>query len=126
MWRYEADEHPKRRHHWEHDYAGFVQVGAKMVGKCPNNLTNEEAEALLTEGIPYYPARWRQDDPQRIYAVKDGVIYRAMPTNPGRSYHGFPELPDRFRELPAKLKRKVMERAEPLGCWNEVSKWLKG
>ncbi len=34
-WLYEPDENPKRKHHWNKDYAGFVEVGPNRVGKCP-------------------------------------------------------------------------------------------
>lgn len=127
MWEYETDENPKRKHHWNRNEAGHLEVQGVLVSKCPANLSNAEAEALLNEGIPFYPPSKPQNGhPRRIYAVLNGVVYRATPTNPGTSYHGFPELrenlpPHRF------LHRAIMERARLEGKDSEeaVRKWLK-
>jgi hypothetical protein len=99
-WLYEPDEQPKRKHHWDRPVAGFIRVGQNVVAKCPNNLTIDKAQQILNEAIPWSPRNWRRPYPQRLYNVADGVLYRATPTNPGRSYHGFPEIADRFRPAP--------------------------
>jgi hypothetical protein len=96
MWLYEPDEVPKRKHHWKEPRAGFVMVGNVLIGKCPSTMTLESAEELLNSGVEWSPKGWQREYPQRIYAVSDGVLYRATPTNPGRSYHGFPEHYSRF------------------------------
>ena len=80
---YEADEDPKRKHHWDKDHAGFIKVGPSRVGTCPAKMNMSDAQALLNDAIPYFPPRWSRPYPKRLYAVSDGVVYRASPTNPG-------------------------------------------
>lgn len=124
-WIYEPDERPKRKHHWDQPRAGVVQVHGIPVSKCPSTLTVEDAEAMLNAGVEWRPRRgWSHDHPQRIYAVADGVLYRATPTNPGRSYHGFPELPGQVPPDPA-LRGAIMELARADGSEREVERWLR-
>lgn len=33
--RYRVDESPKRKHHWDRDEPGFLEVSGALVGKCP-------------------------------------------------------------------------------------------
>ena len=68
-WRYESDENPKRKHHWDEDHAGFVEVGPNRVGKCPATMSPSDAQALLAGAIPYFPPRWSRPYPRRLYAV---------------------------------------------------------
>jgi hypothetical protein len=125
MWIYEPDENPKRRHHWENDYAGFVNVSGNLVAKCPADLSLADATKLLNGGIEYYPPRRGGiSHPGRIYAVHDGVVYRATPTNPGKSYHGFPELRENLP--PAReLREAILELAREDGSEDKVKKWLR-
>lgn len=126
---YEPDERPKKKHRWNADYAGFEQVEAgggrtMYVGKCPANLSMEIAQELLNGGIPYFSRRARGVHPDRIYAVYNGVIYRAVPTRLGVSYHGFPEPRRDFDPLPKKIRDAVLARAQELGQEEAVSEWL--
>ena len=126
-WVYEPDRDRKHKRNWRHNYAGFVEVANSVVAKCPHGMTPQECEHLLnTDSIEYRPRRWPHDYPERIYNIRDKVVYRATPTNPGQSYHGFPELQDRIRELPRNVKDQILARADQLGCRQEVEKWLKG
>ena len=125
VWKYEPDEDPKKKHKWSKPVPGFVKVNGVTIGKCPSKMTNEEAEELLNQGIPWDPPRapiasW----PQTIYIVHDGCVYRAKPTNPGISYHAFPELPEKLRELPRTLRHKIEQKAEELGCGDKVRRWI--
>lgn len=124
VWKYETDESPKVKHHWDKDEAGTVLVGNVVVSKCPSGLSVAECQGLLNDGYEWTPRGWNRDYPQRIYAVRDGVVYRATPTNPGISYHGFPELryllpPDR------KTREAIVELARRDGTEEEVVKWLQ-
>lgn len=125
-WRYVPDEDPKRKHHWTESRAGFVKVGSAKVGKCPATMSVTDAEALLNDAIPWSPARWRHDHPQRLYSVLDGVVYRATPTVPGVSYHGFPELPGRFPAggNASEVKQLLLQRAAEQNCEKEVRAWM--
>jgi len=123
-WQYEPDERPKKKHAWNRPEPGFVGRGASLVGKCPNNVTEQEAEELLNGGVPMRSERSRNLWPSRIYLIHEGQVYRAVPTNPGRSYHAFPELPRSFRELPRATKIAVLDRARDLGCLEEVRRWM--
>lgn len=125
-WLYQSDETPKRKHHWDKDHAGFVEVGSVPVGKCPSTMDASSAQALLEDAIPYFPPRWDRTYPKRLYAMSDGVVYRATPTNPGTSYHGFPEHPSTFPRAgnARDVKRQLLERATRQGCEREVRRWM--
>lgn len=126
VWKYQVDETRKRKHHWGNDWAGFVRESGEVVGKCPSSLTVSYAEQLLnTQGIPWSNPRlpalpW----PDCIYVVDRGVIYRAVPTTAGVSYHAFPELPERLRGLPKAVKERILLVAERLGCMKEAQEWM--
>jgi hypothetical protein len=115
-WLYEPDEDPKRKHHWHQNAAGFVTVGATFVGKCPKDMSMELAQTLLDTGIEWSPKGWTAPYPQRIYCVWDGVLYRAMTTIPGRSYHGFPEHPSRFPPGNRALRDQIIVSARERDC----------
>jgi hypothetical protein len=125
-WRYVPDEDPKRKHHWGELRAGFLRVGSADVGKCPQSMALSTAQALMDEAVPWFPLRWTKSYPQRLYAVLEGVVYRATPTVPGFSYHGFPEHPSRFATggNAAEVKRRLLERAAELDCEKEVRAWM--
>jgi len=123
-WEYEPDKTPKRKHSWEKNAAGFISIGTTVIGKCPKGISIDTAKELLNSGIPWSPRRWEKSHPQRIYAIHHGVLYRAMPTIPGKSYHGFPEHPRSFSELPKALREKIFEHAKQLGCLEQVRKWV--
>lgn len=98
-----------------------MRVGPALVGKCPRSMTIEQAEELLNAGI-VFPVD-SQGTPQRIYVVHEGTVYRATHTNPGVSFHGFPEMIER---LPPDrtLRARILERAQSLGCGEEVARWM--
>lgn len=134
-WKYEPDETPKRKHAWSNDTAGFVDVHGVKVGKCPKTLTIEHIQQMLdgevegAEVLEWRPASgWRFDCPKRLYLVYEGVVYRAMPTRPGFSYHGFPESddPDAFPKgrRGRELKERIIAAARQQGCEAEVRKWM--
>lgn len=124
-WNYEPDELPKRKHAWSQTKAGFTTVGTdKFVGKCPSDMTVELAQDLLNDALPWSPTNWRSDYPKRLYAVRDGVLYRASPTNPGRSYHGFPEHPSRFPAGARDLRDALLSMAAADGCEQELRRWM--
>jgi len=125
-WEYEPDPARKHKRGWTHDFHGFVEVGNAVIGKCPHNLSSQSCEELLNNGIEYSSKRWPKTYPERIYNTKGSVVYRATPTTPGKSYHGFPEMKDRVSDLPRELKNRLLELAEQKGCRAEVEKWLKG
>jgi hypothetical protein len=85
----------------------------------------EKADELLNDGIVLQGPRDSSGHPRRIYVVFDGVLYRAVPTVPGRSYHGFPELPEEFERLDEELKERIRQRARELGCLEDLKKWLR-
>ena len=125
-WRYQPDEIPKKKHHWDRNEADFVEVDGVPVGKCPANITIPQAEVLLNSGIPWVrPGTPDLGYPDAIYVVHEGVVYRAKPTNiQERSYHAFPELPARLRELPRALRGRILESAAEQGCEDAVRRWM--
>ena len=126
MWEYKPDETPKKKHAWGNPYAGFVRVGGVEIGKCPKDFDLREAERLINEGIPFSSRRSHRKHPDRIYVVHDGVLYRAVPTIEGVSYHGFPELPKDFNDLPTRIQNQIWDRAESMGQIKQVKRWLRG
>lgn len=122
-WKYEPDETPKKKHGWSKDEAGFVEDDGVLVGKCPKGMTNAEAERLLNDGVELVTSQSPGVTPWRIYAIRGGVLYRAVPTQPG-SYHGFPELPDSFGRLPRRLRDQVFEYARRRGLEKALREWL--
>lgn len=123
-WLYEPAETPKWRHHWQHDVPGHLQVGDALVGKCPSSVSVELAQTLLNQGIEWRPRGWSEDYPKRIFVVYNGTVYRSTPTNPGTSYHGFPEMIERLPADPA-LRQRIRECAWEAGCGQEVEKWMR-
>ncbi len=121
-WRYEPDQVPKKKHAWNQDFPGFDKQGEYLVGKCPSGFDLALAEARLNDGIP----EWGESEhPKKIWIVHEGVLYRATPTVPGRSYHAFPELADKFEDLPGSLKKSIWERANQLNCAEKLKQWFK-
>ena len=126
-WTYEprgTPQVPKPKHGWANDEPGFEEgVGGQIIGKCPAGISNTEAEQLLNEGISWTNphSHHKEDWPEQIYVVHQGVIYRAIPTRGGISYHGFPAA----RRVPRSLKEKILRRARDLGCETEVKRWMR-
>lgn len=125
-YRYQPDEDPKKKHAWGNDHAGFVEVHGVHIGKCPKGVSLAQAEALLNGGIPFSPRGHKQTYPKHIYIVHDRVVYRGTPTVPGISYHAFPEMPSKLRELPGRVRDAIMERARSLGCEDQIRRWMQG
>lgn len=124
QWRYERGE-GRYKHRWNKDEAGFVPEDKGMVGKCPESITEELATKILNQGVPYFDD---PDDqiPAKIYSVYKGVIYEAVPTQLGISWHGYPwrgDLKGR-RPLPAKIIRKLRQQSEESGYTREFEQWL--
>jgi hypothetical protein len=125
-WRYEPDERPKVKHRWKNDYAGFIEKSGVPIGKCPASITEEQAEGLLREAEPWTPRGWRHPYPKRLYNVLGGIPYRATPTNPGTSYHGFPEKPSELLKAKFRhIRRELRSRAKAEGTVNVFEHWLK-
>ena len=122
---YETDENPKKKHRWGNVWAGFVRTRGAIVSKCPSTISNIDAERSLNDGVPWLNPRRDDQHPSRIYAVRDGVVYRAVPTRRGVSYHGFPELPNELRGLPKALREQILEMARRLGQESEVRAWIE-
>lgn len=124
-WRYERGE-GRHKHRWANDYAGFQPGSKGPVGKCPNSIDETLAERILNQEIPFFES---EDDafPTRIYAVYRGVIYEAVPTTPGVSWHGYPwrgDLPGRA-PLPRRIRNRLEEQAKAAGDLQEFKRWLK-
>ncbi|MFP4171861.1 MAG: hypothetical protein ACLFV4_03015 [Candidatus Hydrogenedentota bacterium] len=124
-WTYERGE-GRLKHCWEKDYAGFKPKGRGAVGKCPVSISDANAEAILNKGVEVKEA---EDDPfpARIYTYYEGVVYEAVPTRPGISYHGYPwrgDLPGR-PSLPAYVKRHLEKQAEQAGQLRDSKQWMK-
>jgi hypothetical protein len=125
-WKYEESGDRKHKRGWNEPTPGFVEVDGEIVGKCPTTITTGKAEELLNSGIPYRPPRWPHAYPERIYNIHEGQLYRATPTNPGVSYHGFPEHPARAQKLPRELKKQILASAAATDYQAEIERCLSG
>lgn len=124
-WNYERGE-GRVKHRWNRDYAGFEPHGKGWAGKCPNTITESLAEQLLNAGIPEYDSDY-DEYPARIYTVYRGVVYEAVPTVPGVSYHGYPwrgDLPGRSGPL-RETRATLRQLAESRGELGEYKRWIK-
>ncbi len=89
-------------------------------------MSNETAEEVLNRGVPVFSDRFRTAHPAEVYCIHRGVVYRAIPTNPGQSYHGFPELPKALRGLRKDLRNRILDLARQLNQEDEVRDWIDG
>jgi hypothetical protein len=128
-YKYERGEH-RRKHCWKQDDADFVDVDGHLVGKCPKTITDDIAEKLLNQAVaepdPFaVPGRPASLWPKRLYTVHRGVIYEAAPTQPGKSYHGYPwrGRPGRG-PLPTEVIDQLRVKAEAEGFLEEFESWL--
>ena len=121
-WTYERGEH-RYKHCWNENHAGFEPGHRGPIGKCPNTLRDEEAQALLESGIAFFKNEG-DSYPSHIYNVHRGVIYEASPTNPGKSYHGYPWRGKRH-QIPRRILDELEQRAIEGGDGREFDKWLK-
>jgi hypothetical protein len=131
-WRYEPRETtgvlPK--HKWTKPRAGFEEgADGKHVGMCPNTMSVSTAEHLLNTGIEEWPDGWERNYPRAIYNFHDGVVYKALPTNPGISYHGFPcKGPASFpkkADMSVRIQRGLLAKAEIANCRERIEEWFK-
>lgn len=119
-WSYERGE-GRFKHCWRKRYAGFIPSKRGEIGKCSSEITDEIAQSLLDTGISLF--EYEEDSyPSRIYNVHNGVIYEAMPTIPGVSYHGFPW---RGQRPPLKIIEALENAAKKSGHEAEFKRWLK-
>ncbi len=121
---YVTDEVPKKKHKWQHDFAGFVWVRGIPVGKCLAKMSMDEARNLLHDGVYVASDRtW----PKSVFAVAtSGVVYRFVETVPGNSYHGFPVHGVEWAiTVPTEVKTKLEARARDLKCERRMRQWLE-
>jgi hypothetical protein len=112
----------RSKHRWSYDRADFRPGDRGPVGKCHRSITETVAASLLHNGLvedsPYCDA---PHDPDCIYNVYRGVPYVAVPTQPGKTYHGYP-----WRgRMSATIRRRLRERAVADGYGREFDRWLK-
>lgn len=124
-WQYDPGETPKRKHGWSKHEAGFVRHGKVLIGKCPADFPLDQATEALRDGIVDQDPRQRTGFPRRIYNVRGGILYRMVPTRPGMSCHGFPELPAEFERLDEGLRRAIWQRARERGEEEALWHWLR-
>jgi hypothetical protein len=111
----------RQKHKWNHEEAGFANDYGKSIGKCSSMITQDVAQRLLDDGIPYPDA----NNPERIYNVFHGVIYMAISSG-NNNWHGFPwrKLPGR-KLLPASVKTELETRSDTQDHLKEFRAWMK-
>ncbi|MBF0145272.1 MAG: hypothetical protein HQL84_11240 [Magnetococcales bacterium] len=113
----------RTKHKWKKPNAGFVSDGHMEIGKCPETMDLKLAEKLLNGGIVY--PKENDIQPQRIYNVYLGVVYRAEPTQPGVSFHGFPEKEIKGRRVPPTVLFQLAKKAQADGTFQLFKTWMK-
>lgn len=118
--RYDPGEH-RFKHCWSKPEAAFVRDGSALIGKCPSTLSKSLAEQLLNDGIGYPVG---QESPERIYNLRDGVVYEAVYSRD--SWHGYPwrYRPGR-KSLPRQIKQELERRAQQQNCLPVYRQWMK-
>ena len=126
-WLYERGE-GRRKHCWNKSVPGFVPGKRGPVGKCSNLITDVIAKTLLNSGFHLPPDEDEDEDedhagwyPDEIFNVHNGAVYVAVPTQPGRSYHGYPYQ----GRLPKVVVASLRARAAEDGCLEGLERWLK-
>ncbi len=113
-WKYDAGEH-RVKHCWAQPQAVFVGIGNAMVSKCPGTLAKATAEMLLNNGFPSFMSCVSCS--VKIYNVYKGVVYEAVPTQPGVSFHGYPWRSMQGRKsIPRRIIQQFEQRAVLNGC----------
>lgn len=121
-WKYDCGE-KRLDHKWGKDKAGFQLFRGRIKGKCPMSITNTPglAEKILNEGIPYPD----YENPEEIYNVYKGILYRAETTDFGISWHGFPEKEEGKRRQPMEVLIPLMKRSIQEGYSMEFKTWME-
>lgn len=120
---YDPAEH-RLKHCWNQPEADFQQTGSSVIGKCPNTLDKNKAEDILQEAVA--DLNDCQQWPKRLWAVHEGVIYEAVPSEPNKSYHGYPwrGRPGRNR-LSRTVLVRLREMADRKQCRDDFEDWYK-
>lgn len=93
----------------------------RAVGKCPNTIAPTTRAALLNDALPAPNGDRDVDFPKRLYAVHKGVIYQAITSDGGLTYHAYP-----YRgRVPKLLLSALRERAEDKGDIDQFDKWVR-
>ncbi len=79
----------REKHRWGKRFAGFEPGRQGAVGKCSSSIDEERARELLNNGIAL-PDNAGGNHPRMMVNQFEGAIYLAVPTKPGKSYHGYP------------------------------------
>jgi hypothetical protein len=97
-----------------------------VVAKCPSTFRLEHATRLLNSPnrLELKDPRSTAPHPDRIYVFSRGVLYRAVPTVAGRSYHGFPEHAKGVQELPFTQQQRLWAWARNQQIEQQVTQWL--
>ncbi len=114
----------REKHRWSKQFAGFKPGRKGPVGKCSSLIDEERARELLNDGIAL-PDNAGGNHPRKIVNQFAGAIYVAVPTEPGKSYHGYPWRDDQGPTLPKSVLKKLEVRARAAGYLDEYNKWLK-
>jgi hypothetical protein len=127
---YDRGDH-RYKHCWNQDRADFVAEGNAVIGKCPNGIDDAVAQRILDRALPEPDPFLSQEgtstrSPSRLYGVHLGIVYEAVPTTPGRSFHGYPwrRRPGRAR-LPSDLVAQLRRQAEESGHERQFDRWMK-
>ena len=93
----------------------------RAIGKCPNNIGQEEREALLQEAIAGADGDRNVDFAKTLYTVHRGVIYEAQTSDAGCSYHAYPY----HGPLAARLVRLLWQKAQRNRDEGAFESWVK-
>lgn len=114
----------RHKHRWNKNYAGFDRYLGEIVGKCPNDITLPQAQALLDQAIPDPPSEYDVDPhPKRLYNVFKGVVYQAIGDGRSNLYHAFPA--DNINSMDEETLEILQQRAAESGNEKEFKDWIK-
>ncbi|MDP3275681.1 MAG: hypothetical protein Q8Q09_10835 [Deltaproteobacteria bacterium] len=125
---YDAGEPWERRKHAPQGATpSFKRMNGRVVTTCPNTVGRSDARAALNDANRF---EWRDPrsagtHPDAIWIMHERVLYRAEPTNLGRSFHAFPETDAKLLDALTRRERQQMEEwFDRRGQLDAMNKWL--
>jgi len=121
MWKYEKGDQ-RYKHTGRGANAVFEQNRGVTVGKCPNTITLETAQKILNEGVGCdYVDTGTFSYPRQMFGFHEGVLYKALPTRAGISYHAFPACSD---DLSPPARQIIFAHFSDPDTQQKIQKWL--
>src|SRR5262245_24143641 len=105
----------------EPELASIEGTPRHVIGRCPNDIADEEKLRLLNQAIPLNDPDRNAPSAKRLYAVYRGAIYEAQTSDHGWSYHAYPYKGKLSSSILNDLRRMAVEE----GSLRSFDKWVR-